>query len=292
MSKNTAEILQKLTQEVELLFESERYKEFLLFMSKFHSYSFFNTLLLMSQMPTLSIPASYTTWKEQGRWVKKGEKALTILIPVTRKVTDEKTGEENIHTAFYARACIFDVSQTEGKPIPSVCERLSGNLNDHRTLDILADISPVPVVYKAIDQPDVNGYFSKETLEICVDSEMSEVMQCKTLVHEIAHAFLHCKGGTEEKADRRTREVQAESISFTVLNYLGIDSSCYSFGYIGGWSKDKTLPELKASMEIIRETSDMIISEIEKRLSENAFKAMAGCLPSQCHRNQLQECAP
>ena len=131
-------------------------------------------------------------------------------------------------------------------------------------------------MFKPIPQADLNGYFSNKDLEICVDSDMSEVMQCKTLVHEIAHAFLHCKGGKAENADRRTREVQAESISFTVLNYLGIDSSCYSFGYIGGWSKDKTLPELKASMEIIRETSDMIISEIEKRLSENAFKAMAG----------------
>lgn len=230
----------------------------------------------MSQMPTLSIPASYTTWKEQGRWVKKGEKALTILCPVTRKVNDEKTGEEKILTSFYARACIFDVSQTEGKPIPSVCERLSGDLNDHSTLDILADISPVPVVFKPIPQADLNGYFSNNDLEICVDSDMSEVMQCKTLVHEIAHAFLHCKGGTEEKADQHTREMQAESISFTVLNYLGIDSSCYSFGYIGGWSKDKTLPELKASMEIIRETSDMIISEIEKRLRETTLNALAG----------------
>ena len=263
MSEKTTAILQQLKQGIETLFTSDKYAEYLRFQSRFHSYSFSNCLLIAMQCPEASHVASYTTWHQQNRFVKKGAKSIKILAPHTYKETDS-SGNTVIKTGFHA-CSVFDISQTGGDEIPSIATRLEGTVDDMRLYDILTDISPVPVDRELVPG-EANGYFSPTELRIVIDDGLSELMTIKVLCHEISHAFLHCKDGIAETADRRTREVQAESVAYTVLNYLNLDTSDYSFGYIAGWSKDRTLPELKSSMELIRETSDRIISEIERKL--------------------------
>ena len=271
MKKNIEDITKKLEEGVAGVFQGEGYKTFLNVMAKFHSYSFNNCVLIAMQMPEATRVAGFRSWQTNfNRKVKKGEKAIKILAPIPRKYTKEVENEDGEmelreirYTAFRA-VPVFDVSQTEGEELPSICKKLEGTVEGFSDLIAkLEELSPVQVEYKEI-QGSANGYYSHTENIIVVDAGMSEQQTVKTLIHEIAHAILHNKdNGIEKEADSRTKEVQAESIAYTVCNWLGMDTSEYSFGYVAGWSEGKELKELTASMEVIRMTAGEIIDSLE-----------------------------
>lgn len=273
MGEKTQEIIKKLQAGIEELFESEKYAAYLRFLSRFHDYSAGNCLLIAMQCPGASLVASYTDWQRQRRQVKRGAKAIKILAPHTYKDTDEN-GNERENLGFHA-ASVFDVSATyspEGKELPDIVHTLDGSLSDRRLLEVLIDIAPVPVEYENITT-GANGYFSPAECRIAIKAGLSEIQTAKTLLHETAHALLHAKGAEEESADRRTREEQAESVAYVVCNYLGLDTSEYSFGYIAGWSGDKTLPQLRDSLEVIRKTSEKMIADIDAAIKQEGDTA-------------------
>ena len=260
-------ITEKLEQGIQDMFVSGKFEEYLRAMAKFHRYSVNNCFLIAMQCPEASLVAGYKTWqKEFGRQVKKGEKAIRILAPMTRKVKrlvkNELTGEEEereVSFMTYRVVPVFDVSQTEGPDVPSIATRLTGDA-DADLIERVIAASPVPVRFEPVPG-SANGYYHHDGY-IVVDDALSPMQALKTLVHEVAHATIHCKGGEEEEANRGTKEVQAESIAYTVCSYLGIDTSDYSFGYVAGWSSGRELKELKASLEVIRQTAGALIDSI------------------------------
>lgn len=264
------EITAKLEQGVKDVFTSERYINYLTTMSKFHRYSYRNCLLIAMQCPNASHVASYTGWQKNfNRQVRHGEKAIKILAPrpytVTKNVilADGSTEEQEVEITKFSVANVFDFSQTDGEPLPTICEKLTGKVDGYKELiEKLTDISPVPVEYEDID--GANGYFNFVEHRIALDRKLSEVHTLKTLIHELSHAILHNKeDGAEMDADRETKEVQAESVAYVVSQYLGIDTSEYSFGYVASWSSGKDTQELTASLEIIKNTAETIIKGIE-----------------------------
>lgn len=273
MAKSIKEYIEEINEGVKALFTSDSWKNYLTFLSRFHSYSVNNTIAIYMQRPDASLVASFTDWQRNGRYVMKGERGIRIIAPHTYKAVNHETGEEEQRLGFHLTHC-FDVSQTDGKDLPeSPCRELTDDVEDYVSLrDTLCQISPVPVRYGEI-AGDANGYYSHRDLEIVVRDSLRESQKIKTTIHEIAHAWLHAKGADEEKADRYTREVQAESVAYTVCQYLGIDSSDYSFGYIAGWSKTQELDELKKSIDAITKTSNRIISDIEDVMQKGAEAA-------------------
>jgi Zn-dependent peptidase ImmA (M78 family) len=263
--KNIEEITQKLEEGVKAVFESEKYKTYLTVMSKFYNYSFNNCLLIAMQMPDASLVAGYKAWQTKfNRQVKKGEKAIRILAPIPHKVTKVVDGEEHeVQYMTFRATSVFDISQTEGEEIETLCRQLTGTVDDYEALEkALKEVSPVEVFFEDIEG-EANGYYSFPENRIVVQRDMSQMQTIKTMVHEIAHSILHNREtGKEKEADRRTREVQAESVAYTVCQHLGLDTSDYSFEYVAGWSDDKEVKELQASMEVIRKTSKEIIEQI------------------------------
>lgn len=265
--KDVAEITKKLEQGVEQMFNSEEFGRYLTFMAKFHNYSVNNCILIWMQKPDATLVAGYKAWQNKfKRQVKKGEKGITILAPCSRKykkmVEDEdgrQVEREFSYTTFRATS-VFDVSQTDGEDLPSICNELDGSVEGYADLiERLEKIAPVPVVFEEIGG-GAKGYFREG--KIAIRQGMSEAQTVKTMVHEITHAMLHKKGGEQAEADRHEKEVQAESVAYTVCSYLGIDTSEYSFGYVTGWSKGKKAKELTASIEVIRRTASQIIDGI------------------------------
>lgn len=265
------EITKKLEQGVQELFQSERYAEYLRFVGSFYDYSINNSILIWMQCPTASLVAGFKAWQEKyHRTVKKGEHGITIICPIPRTVmmkVKREDGTEELqerkYTAF-RRGYVFDISQTEGEDVPEICSKLSGSVDDFPSLlEKLKELSPVPVSFEEFDEP-ANGFYSREEQKIVVKSGLSEEQTVKTLVHEIAHSVLHCEDGEQAEAGRRAREVQAESVAFTVCSALGIDTSDYSFGYIAGWSEGKELKELQDSMDVIRQTAKRFIEALAK----------------------------
>lgn len=286
-SEQIKEITDKLQQGIEDLFDSDTYKNYLKTMSKFTSYSLNNTLLIAMQKPDATTVAGYTTWKQMNRSVAKGSRAIKILAPcIYKKKPDSDTTDtydkitqnnkdnakpeepEKILVGFKI-VNVFDISQTEGEPLPELAHKLDGTVDGYSDFMLaLEQYSPVPIEFKSIEG-SANGYYHLINKNIVIDDGMSQMMNCKTAVHEIAHALLHDNDSGLEKdssLNKQTKEVQAESVAFTVSNYFGIDTSDYSFGYIGGWSNGKDLKELKSSLETIRQTSQMIITGIEQKL--------------------------
>ena len=268
---NIEDITKKLEQGVKDLFEGENYHNFLVTMSKFYNYSFNNCLLIAMQMPEATRVAGYKSWQTNfKRNVKKGEKAIKILAPIPKKfvkvveLEDGSVEEKEINYMRFRAVPVFDISQTEGEELPEICKMLDGSVEGfEEVIKRVQDASPVDVEYKEIEG-GANGYYSHDTNSIVVDERLSEQQKVKTLIHEIAHAILHNKeDGAEKEADKRTREVQAESVAYTVASYLGIDTSEYSFGYVAGWSAGKDAKELVESMDVIRNTAKMIIENIE-----------------------------
>ena len=293
IEKQLKEISERLEQGVKEIFTSERYTEYLNTMSKFHNYSFNNTLLITMQKPEATLVAGYQAWQKNfERHVNKGEKAIRILAPAPYKIKEERdkldpvTGElmfdENgipqkeeveITIPAFRAVSVFDVSQTDGKPIPEleVNELLSTVEGYEDFVQALMNISPVPIAFEDIPG-DSKGYFNTAEKRIAVQENMSESQTLKTMVHEVAHSMLHDKEVNQSmeipEKDRNTKEVEAESVAFTVCQHFGIDTSDYSFGYIAGWSSGRNMKELKSSLDTIRKTASELITGIERALQE------------------------
>ncbi len=286
------EITEKLEQGIKELFESEKYKTYLNTMSKFHNYSFNNTMLIAMQKPDATLVAGFKAWQKNfDRHVKKGEKGIRILAPAPYKIKEErdkidpvtqellldKDGnpqkeEVEITIPAFRAVSVFDVAQTDGKPIPELAakELLSDVEGYQDMIRAVEAISPVPIELEEI-AGDSKGYYDREAKRIAVQENMSEGQTLKTMIHEVAHSKLHSKEVEQDeqmKKDRNTKEVEAESIAYTVCQHFGVDTSDYSFGYIAGWSSGRDTKELRASMDTIRRTASELITGIEEQLQE------------------------
>lgn len=274
------------------LFQSESYAQYLQTMSRFHHYSVNNQVLIHMQKPDATLVAGFNKWKNQfGRNVIKGEHGIKIIAPTPfkKKIEQEKldpdtqlpmldadgkiiTEEKTIQIPMYKPVTVFDVSQTEGKPLPQLAHELSGNVANYDVfMEALRRSSPVPISIEVMGG-GMDGYFDLEHQDIAIRKGMSEVQTVSAVIHEMAHALLHNRTkDTEEKTpelSRSTEEVQAESISYAVCAYYGIATGDNSFGYIASWSKDKTLPELRESLEVISKTADGLINDIDRHYAE------------------------
>ena len=289
------EITDRLEQGITELFESERYKEYLRVMSKFHNYSFNNTLLIAMQKPDASLVAGFSAWKNNfGRNVMKGQKGIKIIAPSPFKIKQEVekidphtqkpvigkdgkpvTEEKEVTIPAYKVVSVFDVSQTEGKELPDIAvDELTGDVDRYKDFfAALEKTSPVPIAFENIEGGS-HGYYHLEDKRIAINEGMSELQTLKTAIHEIAHAKLHDidlnapKDEQQPHVDRRTREVEAESVAYTVCQHYGLDTSDYSFGYVAGWSSGRELSELKSSLETIRSAAAEIINSIDENLAE------------------------
>ncbi len=289
------EITDRLEQGIQDLFDSDRFKEYLRVMSKFHDYSFNNTLLIAMQKPDATFVAGYTSWKKDyGRQVVSHAKSIKVLAPSPYKVKREvdkidpttkkpvigKDGkpvkeETEITVPAFKVVSVFDVSQTEGKELPTIgVDELTGDVEQYADFFKAAtQASPAPVGFEKIES-GAKGYYSQIEKRIAINEGMSELQNLKTLIHEIAHAKLHdidLNAPAKEQADRpdrRTREIQAESIAYAVCQHYGLDTSDYSFAYVAKWSSGRELSELKASLKTIRDTAAGLIADIDKNFAE------------------------
>ena len=286
------ELTDKLEQGLQDLFNSDSYRNYLSTMSKFHNYSFNNTLLIAMQKPDATLVAGYKAWQKNfERHVNKGEKAIRIIAPAPYKIKEErdkidpvtqellldKDGnpqkeEVEITIPAFRAVSVFDVAQTDGKPIPELAakELLSDVEGYQDMIRAVEAISPVPIELEEI-AGDSKGYYDREAKRIAVQENMSESQTLKTMIHEVAHSKLHSKEVEQDeqmRKDRNTKEVEAESIAYTVCQHFGVDTSDYSFGYIAGWSSGRDTKELRASMDTIRRTASELITGIEEQLQE------------------------
>ena len=295
------EIVTGIEANIQDLFQSDKFADYLRTMSRFHSYSYNNTILIHMQMPSATHVAGFNKWKNQfGRHVKKGEKGLTIIAPTpfkkrieemkldpdTRAPVLDHDGnvimeEREVEIPLFRPVKVFDVSQTEGRPLPSLVAPLTGDVQQYEAfMEALRRTSPVPVQFKPLRE-GLDGFLNLEDQTITIREGMSQVQTVCAAVHEITHAMLHNReqerlsaaAGTEQAEklkpkDQNTKEVEAESVSYTVCQYYGIETSANSLGYIATWSKDKSLPELKASLETISKTANILITSIDRHFQE------------------------
>ena len=288
------EITDRLEQGIAELFDSERYKEYLKVMSKFHNYSFRNTVLIAMQKPDASLLAGFSAWKNNfERNVMRGQKGIKIIAPSPYKIKQEMqkidphtqkpiigkdgkpvTEEKEVTIPAYKVVSVFDVSQTEGKELPDIAvDELTGDVDRYKDFfAALEKTSPVPIAFENIEGGS-HGYYHLEDKRIAINEGMSELQTLKTAIHEIAHAKLHdidlnAPKDEQPRVDRRTREVEAESVAYTVCQHYGLDTSDYSFGYVAGWSSGRELSELKSSLETIRSAAAEIINSIDANFAE------------------------
>lgn len=291
------EISQRLEKGVKETFTSEKFTEFLKFCAKFPQYSARNQILIMMQKPDASLVQSYTAWKKVGRYVREGEHGIVIIAPSAKKAYHYKRNVHDLNgdivrdengdpvteikesfVQLYKCAYTFDISQTEGKPVPELgVNELSGTVANYDQLfKAICNIIPVPVVFEDI-KTGAKGYFSPMENRIAIKNGLSEIHTIKTLIHEGAHQKLHnleTMKNAEKKPNRYERETQAESIAYIVCARFGLDTSEYSFPYVATYATDKEVPELSASLEIIRSTAYEMITQIEKEL-QNAQPEIA-----------------
>ena len=295
------EITAGIEQGIKELFESEKYIRYLSVMSKFHRYSVNNTMLIYMQKPEATLVAGFNKWKNQfERHVKKGEHGITIIAPTPykKKIEEMKRDpdthalildadgkavmeEKEIEIPMFRPVKVFDVSQTDGKPLPELASSLSGTVPHYEAfLEAVRRSASVPIEFEAM-AANTDGYFSPDRQRIAIREGMSEVQTVSATVHEVAHSKLHDRQKIQETSaagdnasdqpkpkDRNTEEVEAESISYAVCQYFGIQTGENSFGYIASWSKDKDLKELRASLETINKTSCELINDIERNYKE------------------------
>jgi hypothetical protein len=343
------EITAGIEQGINELFESDKYRRYLSVMSRFHRYSVNNTMLIYMQRPDATLVAGYNKWKNQfSRHVKRGEHGITIIAPTPykKKIEEQKLDpdtkapmldkdgkvimeEKEIEIPLFRPVKVFDVSQTDGKPLPELASSLSGNVQNYEVfMEALRRSAPVPIEFEPMDA-NMDGYFSSDQQRIAIREGMSEVQTVSAAVHETAHSKLHdpkraepeptwkvvmvSDGGTKRDysqgfateaeaeqfaadadwrfvdenqfewrleveedhsaevqaaKDRHTEEVQAESISYAVCQYYGIQTGENSFGYIASWSQGKELKELRASLEVINKTAGELISDIDRHYKE------------------------
>ena len=299
MAENTQyqrvkEITDQLEQGIQELFNSEQYTTWLRTMSKFHDYSLNNTLLICFQKPDATLVAGYTAWQKQfGRQVQKGEKAIRIIAPTpykdkvemekidpaTQKPVLDKNGNPVMETQEVLRPAfkvvsVFDVSQTEGRELPTIgVDELTGDVAQYELFfEALKRTCPVPMEFEQIES-GAKGYYHQLERRIALQADMSQLQTIKTAIHEMAHQKLHAIDPKENISEmpeqsRNSKEVEAESVAFTVCQHFGIDTSDYSFAYIAGWSQGKETPELKASLQTIRKAASEMITDIESRMLE------------------------
>lgn len=296
--KSDKEKLKEITDSIENgikeLFASDKYKQYLQTMSRFHRYSVNNQMLIFMQKPDASLVAGFNKWKDSfGRNVKRGEKGIKIIAPAPfkKKIEKEKLDpdtklpmlDENgqpikevaeVSTSTFKVVSVFDVSQTEGKPLPELSSDLTGNVEHYDAfIEAVKRSSPVPIDFKPIEN-GADGFFSYDNQSITLREGMSEIQTVCAAIHEMAHATLHNysrrnKDETDvERKDRHTEEVEAESIAYAVCAYYGIETSDNSFGYLASWSSDKELKELKESLETINKTSSELITAIDRNFKE------------------------
>ena len=288
-----SEITDSIEKGIKELFASDKYKQYLQTMSRFHRYSVNNQMLIFMQKPDASLVAGFNKWKNSfGRNVRRGEKGIKIIAPAPykKKIEKEKLDpdtklpllDENgqpikeiaeVSTSTFKVVSVFDVSQTEGKPLPELSSDLTGNVEHYETfMEAIKRSSPVPIELKPI-KSGADGYFSYDKQSITLREGMSETQTVCAAIHEVAHSKLHNYSRkaheTEDQVkDRRTEEVEAESIAYAVCAYYGIETSENSFGYLASWSSDKELKELKSSLEIINKTSSELITSISRNFIE------------------------
>ena len=315
--KSTQQKVKEITESIEKglleMFESDRYQSYLDTMSRFHSYSVNNTLLIHMQRPNATHVAGFNAWRDKfERHVKKGERGIQIIAPTPvlkkiretvidpdtkRPVLDAEgkpvTEERNVKVPMFKPVTVFDVSQTEGKPLPELVSTLTGDVEQYDAfVEALRRSSPVPIEFEQMET-GMDGYFSAANQKIAIRPGMSQVQTVNAMVHEIGHSKLHdydmllaaakADGGPAPvKKDRKTEEVEAESVSYTVCQYFGIETAENSFGYIADWSNGKELKELRASLEAIRQTSSALIQDIEKNYA-------AVCKERELDREQKHE---
>ena len=292
------EITERLEQGVKDIFTSEMYTKYLLTMSKFHNYSFNNTLLIAMQRPDATLVAGYNAWKNKfNRYVKKGEKGIQIIAPVpvkereAREKIDKDTGltvlNENGEPEMevverviprFRLTTVFDYAQTDGEPLPMLeVNELTASVKDYNVLKAaIEQVSPVPIRFDEI-KGSAKGYYSHMDKEICIRPDMGESQTIKTMIHEVAHAMLHDSDQMKERGeekDQLTKETEAESIAFTVCSALGIDTSDYSFPYVASWAGSKELKELKDSMDTIRLTAADFLEKLEAAVAERSVEQM------------------
>ncbi len=293
------EITDRIETGIREMFESEHYSSYLQTVSRFHKYSVNNTMLIYMQKPDATYVAGFNAWRDKfERYVKRGEKGIQILAPtpIMKKVKqavldpvtqapvldgDGKplTEEKSVKIPMFKPVSVFDVSQTDGKPLPQLAQTLTGDVEHYEAfIEALRRSSSVPIEFESM-VATMDGYFSAEKHRIAIRPGMSQVQTVAAIVHEIGHSKLHEYDRLQAAArdeggkppivkDRRTEEVEAESIAYTVCQYFGIETAENSFGYIAAWSKDKELKELKASLDTIRQTSSVIISDVDRNYAE------------------------
>ena len=285
------ELTDKLEQGVKDVYESERYKTYLGVMSKFHFYSFRNSLLIMLQKPEATHVAGFNAWKTTfNRSVNKGEKGLQILAPapyrvkvemekinqITQKPVLDNSGkpvteEVEITKPSFRAVYVFDVSQTSGEPLPQLITELTGSVAQYNAFfESLKSVSPFPMQFEEL-LGGAKGYCDPVNKKIAIKTGMSELQNIKTAIHEITHADLHAGLGNlsfDERKDRRTKEVEAESVAFVVCSHYGIDTSDYSFAYVASWSSDKELNVLKGSLDTIQKQAAELLNRIDTRFKD------------------------
>ena len=288
--KDMNSILKSLETGVENIFTGDKYAQYLQTMSKFHRYSFNNTLLIAMQRPDATLVTGYRNWQSMGRQVKKGEKGITILAPapIKRKREQEildqnhnplldadgkpRTEEVEVVIPRFKPTTVFDISQTDGEPIETLApEELTEAVADYDLfMEAITAVSPVPIRFDEI-AGEAKGYYHSGDKEIVIQKGMSESQTIKTAIHETGHARLHDKDIMEKQGiekDRLTKEVEAESVAYCVCSAFGVDTSEYSFPYIAGWSSGRDMKELKTSMDTIRKTAGEMIDELSEKLQE------------------------
>ena len=288
--KDMNSILKSLETGVENIFTGDKYAQYLQTMSKFHRYSFNNTLLIAMQRPDATLVTGYRNWQSMGRQVKKGEKGITILAPapIKRKREQEildqnnkplldgngkpKTEEVEVLIPRFKPTTVFDISQTDGEPIETLApEELTEAVADYELfMKAITEVSPVPIRFDEIEG-EAKGYYHSVDKEIVIQKGMSDSQTIKTAIHETGHARIHDKDLMAEQGiekDRLTKEVEAESVAYCVCSAFGVDTSEYSFPYIAGWSSGRDMKELKTSMDTIRKTAGEMIDELSEKLQE------------------------
>lgn len=301
IKEQLAEITACIEDGIKDLFQSDKYAQYLKTMSRFHNYSFNNTMLIYLQKPNATTVAGFKAWQEQfERQVKKGEKGIRIIAPspYKKKISEPKLDPDTdlplkdkdgniiyeetvIRIPAYRPVSVFDVSQTYGKPLPTIVSSLDGTVEHYDAfMEAVKRTSPVPIDFKPLRE-GLDGFFDASDQSITLREGMSEIQTVCAAIHEIGHAKLHNYEKQKEETaqrdenaeppkpkDRRTEEVEAESVAFAVCAYFGIETGENSFGYIATWSQSKELTELKSSLDTIRQAASEIINGVEDNFQE------------------------
>lgn len=285
IKKEISDIIEKLSKGVKDVYDSEKYKDYLKAMSKFHKYSFGNIMWLKMQDPNCSLVTGFRKWNDLGRKVLKGSKALKILAPMKHSsfvnkldpvtklpLKDPSTGEiqkEKNEWISYRTVSVFDIKQTEGKEIPSLIDELKGRADNYDLIkNAIIDVAKIPVSFENITTGS-KGYYSLTDNRIAVKEGMSEQQILKTLIHETTHSRLHNLNAQKmDNKERNIQEIEAESVAFVVSNHFNLDTSDYSFGYVASWSNGKDLNDLKKSLNTIQKESNKLINEIEDSIEK------------------------